>query len=152
VVDPTAVGGYGPAPSAIFNFISISITIHFYFICIISFSGLHVLGLERTLHGRCGQVPFFYHDDMDGVAKKHRCSVEIDFSEKPNPPQNRNIRPKLANRTATTKTAKLANCIFNSFAVFVVAVAKTKVSRGNRFLRGTYIFSHTHHKNEHIAM
>jgi hypothetical protein len=49
VVDPTSVGGYGPAPSAIFKFISIFITIYFislhYFI-----SGLHVLGMERALH------------------------------------------------------------------------------------------------------
>jgi hypothetical protein len=58
VVDPTAVGGYGPAPSAIFNFISITITIHFISFCIISFSGLHVLGLERTLHDLFPVLPF----------------------------------------------------------------------------------------------
>jgi hypothetical protein len=52
VVDPTTVGGYGPAPSAIFNFISISITIHFISFASFHFSGLHVLGLERTLHDR----------------------------------------------------------------------------------------------------
>ena len=49
VVDPTAVGGYGPAPSAIFNFISITITIHF-----ISFASFHFRVCTcRGWSGRC---------------------------------------------------------------------------------------------------
>jgi hypothetical protein len=50
---PIAVNGRGRSHNRTFGHFQLHIDYYynsFYFICIISFSGLHVLGLERTLH------------------------------------------------------------------------------------------------------
>jgi hypothetical protein len=62
-----SAAAYGPAPSAIFFKLQPHIDLYFSFIFIHlhnSFSGLHVLGLERTLHDLPSQLSVTNHPSI----------------------------------------------------------------------------------------